>query len=160
MGLVQTSSSYMSTVYVNLVCMYALSPAPLHTSSFLYLILSLTPISHTHPSLFPPSHSSLTPHTHSSHLTLTLTPHSSHSLHSSHTHPRSHSLLTLTPHTPHTDTENVFRLMVWVLDDRQKKQLHSKAGVDMVSHLYYSSPLLCVCERHPSVSRPWQIILV
>ena len=30
----------------------------------------------------------------------------------------------LTPHTPHIDTENVFRLMVWVLDDRQKKQLH------------------------------------
>ena len=55
---------------------------------------------------------------------LTLTPYTPHSL--------SHSLLTLLthsshtphPHTPHTDTENVFPLMVWVLDDRQKKQLH------------------------------------
>ena len=30
----------------------------------------------------------------------------------------------LTPHTLHIDTENVFCLMVWVLDDRRKKQLH------------------------------------
>jgi len=121
-------------VHVSLVCMYALSPPPLHTSYFLYFILSLTSLL-THP-------------------TLTLT-----SLHSP----------SLTPHTPHTDTENVFRLMVWVLDVRQRKQLHpltpshphilteSKAGVDMVSHLYYDSPLLCVwdiCMRHLSVVFP------
>ena len=73
-------------------CMYVWTfppPPPLHTSSFLYFILSLTSL------LTLP--------------TLTLT-----SLHSP----------SLTPHTPHTDTEDVFRLMVWVLDDRQKKQLH------------------------------------
>ena len=48
-----------------------------------------------------------------------LTPHSS--------HPHTNFLtltVTLTHHTPHTDTENVFHLMVWVLDDRQKKRLH------------------------------------
>ena len=127
-------------VHVNLVCMYALSPSPpLHTSTFLYFILLLT-LPHTHSSLFPPSphttlhspliltpdfppsHSSHSSHTHSSHFLFPLlyplpylTPHSSHP----HT-----NFLTLTPHTLHIDTENVFRLMVWVLDDRQKKQLH------------------------------------
>ena len=85
------SSSDFLLVHFNLVCMYALSPPPppLHTSSFLYFILSLTSL------LTLP--------------TLTLT-----SL---------HSLLTLLTYTI-VDTENVFRLMVWVLDDRKKKQLH------------------------------------
>ena len=110
-------------VHFNLVCMYALSP-PLHTSSFLYFILSLTPIPHTHPSLFRPSHSSPSLIT----LTLTLTPytspspsHSSHSLLTLLTLLTSHSpsvtLLTLLTHR-HTHfslsshTENVFPLIL------------------------------------------------
>ena len=107
-------------IHVNLVCMYALSPPPppLHTSSFLYFILSLTSL------LTLP--------------TLTLT-----SLHSS----------SLTSHTPHTDIENVFPLMVWVLDDRQKKQLHSltpshshRAKLEWIwSVVYITTVHCCVC---------------
>ena len=96
MGLVQTSSSCTCQP-----CKYALSPPPPH---FFFPLLYLLP--YTHSLTLTSSHSSHTPHPHTSH---------SHSSHSSHT-PH--------PHTPHTDTENVFRLMVWVLDDRQKKQLH------------------------------------
>ena len=77
-------------------CMYVCTfPTSSTSSHFLFPLL--------YPPPYTPSHSLLTLPT------LTLT-----SLHSP----------SLTPHTPHIDTENVFRLMVWVLDDKQKRQLY------------------------------------
>ena len=114
---------------------------PTSSTSSHFLFPLLYPLPYNHTSLFPPSHSSLTPHTphpphphshsssYSSHSLLTphphpYTPHTPHiTLTLNHT-PHSSLTVTLTPHTPHTDTEKVFPLMVWVLDDRQKKQLH------------------------------------
>ena len=123
-------------------CMYVLSPPPppLHTSYFLYYILSLTSLL-TLPTLTLTSLHSLTPHTDIENVfrlfPFSLSP------------PPLFTLLTLhTPHTPHTDTENLFRLTVWVLDDREKNSFtpltpshpptltQSKAGVDWVSRSF------------------------
>jgi len=118
-----TCQPCMSTLYVNLVCQPCMYVCTLPTSSSHFLFPLFYPLPYTHT-----SHSPLTLPT----LTLlTLTPHTSPSP------SPPHSFLTLltltltltlthhhTPHTPHTDTKNVFHLMVWVLDDGQKKHLH------------------------------------
>ena len=119
----------------NLVCMH--SPHLLH----LFILL----LSSTLSSPYTPSHSPLTLPT------LTLTPHA-------------YSSLTSHPHTPHThSSHSSHRHWEYVLSDGvgigwQTKETsppphtltpshsHSKAGVDVVSHLYYNSPLLCVWD--------------
>ena len=135
------SSSDFLLIHINLVCepcMYALSPPPLHISSFLYFILSLTPIPHTHPSFFPPSHSSLTPHTPH--------PHSSHSL---------LALLTLLTHSSHWHWECVSSDGVgtgWQTKETAPpphtltpSHSHIEQSWSRYGHLYYNNPLLCVC---------------
>ena len=121
------SSSDFLLIHVNLVCepcMYVCMHSPHHLLHLFTLPLSSTLSSPLHPYFTLTPHSS---HPHTPHSLLTLTPHTSPS-YSSHSHSPS---ITLTPHTRHspshslltllTDTENVFPLMVWVLDDRQKK---------------------------------------